>query len=270
MDTQTSTPSEIEYETYPVGVATLVKDLLKQLDIVGAIDSVLEHQPEIGASYGTLAQVILINRLSFDPQPLYALREWTETHGIDRLLGIDATWLDDDRLGAMLEALAKHAAQIWLKVIVRAVTHFGVVLDLLHADTTSIYFEGAYEDDQGQPRKEAYAPRLIPGYNKDGKPQNVQFVLSLIGSQHIPVWYQIWDGNQSDDAVYLADWQKLGQSGLELSNTVLIFDRKGCNHATLLELCKTRQAFVGAHHWTDSAKTKWEQTWQELASGQRQ
>ena len=45
--------------------------------------------------------------------------------------------------------------------------------------------------------------RCGKGYNKDGKPQNVQFVLSLITSKRLPLWYQPWDGNQSDDGVYL-------------------------------------------------------------------
>jgi transposase len=121
-----------------------------------------------------------------------------------------------------------------LKIIVRAVSQFSVVLEWLHADTTSIYFEGAYEDEQGQALKEEYAPQLLPGYNKDGKPQNVQFVLSLIASKHIPLWYNLWDGNQSDDGVCLVDLLGLRKSGLDLSNTVLIFDRKGCNHATIL------------------------------------
>lgn len=246
-----------------------MKDILDRLGIVEAIDSVLEHQPEIGATYGTLAQVVIINRLSFDPQPLYALREWAERHGIDKFLGIEAVWLDDDRLGALLEALAKHAAQIWKKVIVCAVSQFSVVLEWLHADTTSVYFEGAYEDEQGQPIQEAYAPRLVEGYNKDGKPQNVQYVLSLIASQRVPLQYQAWDGNQSDEGVYLADLKNLYQSGLDLSNTILIFDRKGCNHATMLALCKSGQLFLGAHPWTANAKEKWEQTWQELQSGKR-
>jgi transposase len=269
VDTQTTTQPEVEYETYQIGAAYIVKDLLKRLGIAEVIDSVMEHQPEIGASYGSLAQVVIINRLSFDPQPLYLLGEWAKQHGIDRLLDIDAAWLDDDRLGAMMEALAKHAAQIWLKVIVRAVSQFSVVLEWLHADTTSIYFEGAYEDEQGQPLKEAYAPQLLQGYNKDGRPKNVQFVLSLIASQHIPLWYKIWDGNQSDDGVYLVDLLGLRKSGLDLSNTVLIFDRKGCNHATLLDLCKTQQSFLGAHPWTDTVKAEWEQTWLELRSGKR-
>lgn len=267
MNTQTTPQPEVEYETYQIGVAYIVKDLLKRLGIAETIDSFMDHQPEIGASYGTLAQVVIINRLSFDPQPLYLLAEWAKQHGIDQLLGIDASWLDDDRLGAMMEALAKHAAQIWLKVIVRAVSQFSVVLEWLHADTTSIYFEGAYEDDQGKPLKEEYAPQLLQGYNKDGKPNNVQFVLSLIASKHIPLWYKLWNGNQSDDGVYLVDLLGLRKSGLDLSNTVLIFDRKGCNHATILELCKTKQSFLGAHPWTDIAKAKWEQTWQELQSG---
>jgi len=250
-------------------VAYLVKSILDRLGIVEAIDSVMEHQPEIGASYGTLAQVVIINRLSFDPQPLYALRDWAERHGIDQYLGIEAAWLDDDRLGALMEAVARHAAEIWKKVIVRAVAQFSVVLEWLHADTTSVYFEGAYEDERGQPRQEADAPRLVAGYNKDGKPQNVQYVLSLITTQHVPLQYRAWDGNQSDDGVYLADMKSLCQTGLDLSNTVLIFDRKGCNQATMLALCQTGQLFLGAHPWTDSAKEKWQQTWCELQSSKR-
>ena len=61
-------------------------------------------------------------------------------------MGIEAAWLDDDRLGALMEALAKHSAEIWKKVIVCAVAQFSVVLEWLHADTTSIYFEGTFMD----------------------------------------------------------------------------------------------------------------------------
>lgn len=229
----------------------------------------MEHQPEIGATYGTLAQAVIINRLSFNPQPLYAMGEWAKRCGIDQYLGIEAAWLDDDRLGALMEALAKHAAEIWLKVIVRAVAQFSVVLEWLHADTTSVYFEGVYEDGEGQPLKEEYAPRLLRGYNKDGKPKSVQYILSLIASQRVPLWYKVWDGNQNDDHIYLVDWKGLIQSGLELSNTVLIFDRKGCNTETMLELCQSGQAFLGAHPWTAVAREKWKQTWQELRSGKR-
>jgi hypothetical protein len=50
----------------------------------------MEHQPEIGCTYGALAQVVIINRLSFDLHPLYTLQEWAELHGIEQFLVIEA------------------------------------------------------------------------------------------------------------------------------------------------------------------------------------
>ena len=88
-----------------------MKNVLDRLGIVEAIDAVMEHQPEIGATYGTLAQVVIINRL-----------------------------------GVLMEALAKHAAEIWKKAIVCAVAQFSVALEWLHANATSVYFEGTFMD----------------------------------------------------------------------------------------------------------------------------
>jgi len=87
-----------------------------------------------------LAQVIILNRMMFDPQPLYRLREWVGEHGMDRLLDIRAEWLDDDRLGAMLEGLADHQVAIWTKILQQAIEQFEVPMEWLHEDTTSIYF----------------------------------------------------------------------------------------------------------------------------------
>ena len=157
----------------------LVKSILDRLDVVTAIDKELKYQPETAATYGTLAQAVIINRMAFDPQPLYHLAEWASKRGIDRLLGIQAEWLDDDRLGAMLEGLADHQAEIWRAVVGKGIEKFHVDLEWIHSDTTSIYFEGVYEDENGQPKQEVNAPLLVEGYNKDGQRQKAQFVLSL-------------------------------------------------------------------------------------------
>jgi hypothetical protein len=55
-----------------------------------------------------LAQVIAANRLTFQPVPLYEMAVWTAERRMDHVFGIQAAWLDDDRLGAMLEGLAEH------------------------------------------------------------------------------------------------------------------------------------------------------------------
>ena len=260
---------EVEYRTVQIGTALLVKGILNRLGVVQAIDQALKHQPEIAASYGTLAQALIINRMSLDPQPLYLLPGWVAEHGIDYLLGIQAEWLDDDRLGAMLEGLADHQVEIWSAMIGKAVQDFRIELEWLHSDTTSVYFEGAYEDEQGEPKREENGPVLVKGYNKDGRPQNVQFVLSLITSKRLPLWYRPWDGNQSDDGVYLADMSALRKLGWVPANVVLIGDRKLCNQDTLLAFCRTEQLFLAAHPWTDTAKAVWLRTWGELQAGKR-
>jgi len=262
--------NEVEYRTAQIGAALLVKGILNRLGVVQAIDQVLKHQPEIGASYGTLAQAVIVNRMSLDPQPLYLLPEWVVEHGIDHLLGIQADWLDDDRLGAMMEGLADHQVEIWSAIIGEAVRGFQIELEWLHSDTTSVYFEGAYEDEQGEPKCEENGSVLVKGYNKDGRPQNVQFVLSLVTSKRIPLWYRPWDGNQSDDGVYLADMSALRQMGWVPANVVLIGDRKLCNQETMLAFCRTEQLFLAAHPWTDTAKVVWLRTWGELRAGKRQ
>ena len=114
----------VEYQTVEIGAAYLVKSILQRLGVVAAIDQELKYQPEIAATYGRLAQVVIFNRMSLNPQPLYQLADWVTAHGIDRLLGIQAAWLDDDRLGAMLDGLAAHQVAIWSTIIGNAVREF--------------------------------------------------------------------------------------------------------------------------------------------------
>jgi transposase len=260
--------SSIEYQTVVVGAAYLVKGILARLGFVAVIDEALRFQPEVEATYGTLAQVIVTNRLTFQPTPLYGLADWASEHGLDRLFGIQAAWLDDERLGALLEALADHQVTIWSQLLRQAVQRFQVDLGSLHADTTSVYFEGRYEDGPGRAKGDGErVPMLVEGYNKDGQRHKVQFVLSLITSKRVPLWYRPWDGNQTDDAVYLADMTALRQAVLIPGNAILIGDRKLCNEETMVAFCRQGQRFLAAHPWTETARTVWRETWQHLQTG---
>ena len=257
------------YQTRVVGGAYLIKGLLRRLRVVEAINEALPHQPAKGATYGELMQVLIANRLSFTPEPLVHIGAWAAEHGLDQVFGLDAAGLDDDRLGAGLEGLAEHQVDIWVAVLKRAVAQCGLDLSELHDDTTSVYFEGAYEDATGQPLGGGERiPLMVEGYNKDGQRHKVQFVLSLVVAGRTPVWYRPWDGNQTDDAVYLADMTALRQTLLAPENAVLVGDRKLSNQATLVAFSRQNQRFLGAHPWTDTAKAVWRETQAQLAAGQ--
>lgn len=259
---------QTEYETRVVGAGPLVKELLSELQVVEIMDGALKYQPEIEATYGELSQAVIINRMSFEPKPLYGMSGWAAESGVAQLLGLDASWLDDDRLGAMLEGLADNQVDIWSKIVVNAVKKFGLELEYLNADTTSVYFEGSYENEDGTPKDEVNGPLLVDGYNKDGKRKKAQYVLSLVNCGRVPLWYKPWDGNQSDDEVYLSDMRDLGKMELNLENTVMIGDRKLCNAENQLEFCRSRQQFLAPHPWRDKAKQRWLATWEQLETGE--
>src|ERR687886_1588014 len=260
-------PQPVEYQTMVVGAAPLLKHLLDRLGVAQAIDHALRYQPDMPTTYGSLAQVIIVNRMTFQPQPLYALADWAAQHGIDRLFDLQAAWLDDDRLGALLDGLAKHQVTIWTTLLTTAIQHCQLDLEWLHANTTSVYFEGAYEQDEQPKDADERIPRLLEGYNKDGQRNKLQFVLSLITSGRVPLWFRPWDGNQSDDAVSLADMTELRKSVLLPANTVLIGDRNLCNQETLLAFSRQRQQFLAAHPWTVTAQATWRATWRALQEG---
>jgi transposase len=259
----------LQCQTYAVGAACLVQDLLRRLDVVSTIDRALSSQPDLPVTYGTLAQVLIVNRMSFDPQPLYQLGPWTAQHGIDRLFGIEAAWLDDDRLGGMVELLADRQVTIWSQLVACAQARFPLALEWLHADTTSVYFEGSYRHAASSSgSEEAPVPRLVHGYNKDGHPENVQMVVSLVTTGRVPLWYRPWDGNQSDDAVYLADLTAMRKQLLAPENAVLIGDSKLASQATMLAFCRQQQQFLTAHAWTDTVRALWLQIQAKIEAGE--
>lgn len=266
-------PRGITYETKLVGVGLLVKEIVTRLGVAEVIDGALRSQPRVGASYGTLAQVVVVNRLTLDPQPVYQLAGWAERHGIDRLFGVEAAWLDDDRVGALLEGVAVQQVPIWTGVLTRALAQYAVELEWLREDTTSIYFEGTYETAPGQPKggETERIPRLVEGYNKDGKRHKAQMVLSLLtggASGRVPLWYRPWDGNQTDEAVYVADLTALRQAVRVPEHGVLLGDRKLCTAATLLTFCRQGQRFLAPHPWTTTAQAAWEATAAALERGE--
>jgi transposase len=176
-----------EYDTIVVGAAYLVKGILQRLGFVSIVDEALQSQPVIETTYGNLAQIIVANRMTFQPVPLYHLSAWATEHGMTQVFGIEAEWRDDDRMGALLAGLADHQVSIWSGLVGNALRRYEVAPEVLHADTTSIYFEGQYEDENGQPKQESGVriPMLVEGYNKDGQRNKAQLILSLITSGRV-------------------------------------------------------------------------------------
>lgn len=264
-----ASPAVEGVSTVVVGAAYLVKGIMDRLGVVKVIDQALSYQPEVDTTYGSLAQVLITNRLTFDPVPLYEIGRWALQHGIDRVFHIDAAWLQDDRLGAMLDWLAENQVTIWSGILQNAYRRYGLEMEWLHADTTSVYFQGEYEQADGTPKPGGdRVPMLVQGYNKDGQHRKVQLVLSVVTAARVPVWYRPWNGNQTDEPVYASDMGELRQAMLAAGNSVLVGDRKLCNATAMVTFCRQGQLFLAPHPWTDTMKALWLQTRARLSDGQ--
>ena len=169
----------------------------------------------------------------------------------------------------MLEGLAEEWGTLWSDILRSAVQEYAIDLPHLHGDTTSIYFEGVYVEKDGTPKGGGEeGPRIVRGYNKDGKWRKRQMVLSLITCDRLVVWFTPWDGNQHDKGVYLPDLLGLRATGLVPATARLVGDRKLATTENMLALCRLGQPFVASHPWTESAKTLWKETVARLAVGE--
>jgi len=126
---------------------------------------------------------VLIRNLIVDHRPVYALGEWARPHA-PVVLGLEADeveGLNDDRVGRALDVLFdSDRASLLSRIVLRAITTFGIDCAQLHNDSTSITFTGARRDSgNGAARGGRTAAKITHGYNKDHRPDLCQLVWIL-------------------------------------------------------------------------------------------
>ena len=148
-------------------------------------------------------------------EPLYGVGEWAARHesaplGLsDEQLGA----LNDDRVGRALDRLFDaDVASLALDVAVHAVREFGVELDELHNDSTTVTFHGDY-DSAAQERtlRGRLSPAITWGHNKDHRPDLKQllYILTVTSDGAVPVQFRVQSGNTTDDRSHRETWDFL-------------------------------------------------------------
>ena len=90
----------------------------------------------------------------------------------------EADRYNDKRLGATLDAVfVSDRHELLTKLSARAIALHEVETNIMHNDTTTVTFTGAYERDQA----EGSEVKLAHGYNKDHRPDYKQIVFGQIG-----------------------------------------------------------------------------------------
>jgi transposase len=166
---------------------------------------------------GTTVAVMIHNILGNEPVRLYRLGHFFADKPLPLLFpwqpGLSLAALNDDRAGRALDELWRAGPQkVFSAVSQQILALYGLDASVLHLDSTSKSFYGAYEH-QG----EQAVPQLTHGYSKEHRPDLVQLLFGVGTTRDgVVVYGDVASGN-TQDMVANGTWitQVRQQLGLE-------------------------------------------------------
>jgi transposase len=212
---QTAQASSHTLHSFSVGALPIVNRLLERL----RLDEFLEQHL---ASDGARTQLptrkgllLLLRNLLFSREPIYGVGEWAVGCAPD-LFGLSAEQLgglSDDQLGRCLDRLFEaHQGELVMAVVRHVIREFGLRLDELHNDSTTVSFFGAYREaaEEGVQRGRP-TPAITYGHSKDHRPDLKQllYVLTISEDGGVPVYFATKSGNTTDDRTHQETWDVL-------------------------------------------------------------
>lgn len=224
----------------PVEVLPLVKYYMEQLGLARLFDKFVPNRN--GAEVAP-AQVLclLVMNIMVSAKPLYRVEDWLHDY-LDGVTEerVEAGKYNDDRLGRNLDLLfAADRASFLTELSAKAIVLHQLEVETIHNDSTSVTFLGAYDGDDPE------AVTITHGYNKDHRPdcKQIVFGLNITGDGHVPLGYQLYDGNQADVTTHAANWQQLREL-LDRENFVYVADSKLCSAENLKTIADNGGRFI--------------------------
>ncbi len=204
-----------------VNAYPLVKHAIEKLELMSIFN---KHIPK-GRSHVAPGEslCVMITNILLASKPLYQVEEWLADYADYPGEGpVSAGQFNDDRLSRDLDKLfASPRQEMMTEFSLNAIRIHDLETDRIHNDSTSITFSGEYRNQTSD------AVQLVPGYNKDHRPdlKQIVFGLNITEDGHVPADHQLFDGNRTDDTTHIDNWRRL-RDLLEREDFVYIADSK--------------------------------------------
>jgi len=201
--------------SYTVGALPILNRVLQRMRLEDHLQAYLPAEDRRTRPSTARALLVLARNLLVSREPLYGIGEWAARHAPE-FLGLapqEVARLNDDRVGRALDRLfAADMPSLALTVATHVVREFGVQLDELHNDSTSISFFGAYANAATEKRYLGHPALAITwGYSKDHRPDLKQllFILTVSEDGGVPIHFHAASGNTTDDRTHRDTWELL-------------------------------------------------------------
>lgn len=223
-----------------VDVLPMVKYYMDKLDLFNLFT---KYVPAAAGSLADHAEslCILTANIICDNKPLYKVQEWLSQY-CDGLVGepVESSFFNDDRLARSLSALfGSDRHSLMTEISGNAISVHKLLTDEIHNDSTSVTFIGKYDNPDSE------AVKLKHGHNKDFRPdcKQIVFGLNITADGHVPLSYQLFDGNTTDDVTHIPNWNGL-RTLLAKEDFIYIADCKLCSQNNLLHISGNGGLFI--------------------------
>ena len=201
--------------SYSIGALPILDRILDRLRLAAILRDHLPRERRRSRIATTTGLLLLLKNLLVSREPLYGLGEWAAGH-VPELLGLAPdrlSSLNDDRVGRCLDRLFDaDIPSLTLAVVIHAVREFGVELDELHNDSTTITVHGDYDSAEHERTLRGRLRLAVThGHNKDHRPDLKQllYILTVTRDGAVPVQFRVQSGNTTDDRSHRDTWDFL-------------------------------------------------------------
>lgn len=206
---------KLDLRSHTLGALPIVNSMLSRLGIERYLEEAVASDTR-AAMPASAALGVLLRNIIESRTPLYALGEWAgaRDRGLLGLSGFTEAAFNDDRVGRGLDRLFDaDRAQLATKIALGAIDRFGIALDELHNDSTTITFQGNYSSANGDKVRGKQTVAIKRGHNKDYRPDLKQllWILTVSSDGAMPVHYRLSDGNTADTDTHTQIWDTLCQ-----------------------------------------------------------
>jgi transposase len=235
----------VEKQSYQIGGVRLVLKYIERVGLIEIVNRYCPRQPDKeGVTDGEVIAVLVINRL-LGPCALSKVAAWLEKEsGLHLLLGIaEPQKFNYDRLADALLSVNEHWQEIGAEITLRAVKAFGLQVETVHYDLTSILFQGQYQGSAW----------VDYGYSRDHRPDKPQVNLGLSatadGEVVLPGGSGIHRGNTNDATTTIGTHRQLRRL-FQRTDILVTGDRIMQSAGNMLTIIRAHGRLLGPTTWT--------------------
>lgn len=243
--------AQVKVDTQRVGALPVISEFCNRLHLADIVNT---HVPWAGEiPLGDLVEILVANRL-LEPKPIYKVGSWATKATLANFYKLAEEKLHDDCIGRALERLADHGEKVQAALVLRAIDHFGLKVNQVHYDMSTIELYGAYEDyDAAGVTDHPPTPRPAYGHTKSGRKhlKQIQFGINVVKDGAVPISHRVFDGNTPEAPTHLQNLKDLARL-LPKGDLLYLGDSKLDSQENLLAIVAGQGKFVSGGTFSEA------------------